>query len=122
MKALMEFADEIRGALKRSDEKKIEGLIYGINLPPNAFEMIAPAFRELYGMDLKASIIPPGELEEHQMHYVNMAPKSVRDALEWAVKLEYEISEGEGKVSGSLSFPVYSEGGAYKILLVGDLT
>ena len=110
---------EILEALKRSDEKKIEGMIYGINLPPDAFEMIVPMFRELYGLDLKASIIPLGELEEYQMHYVKMAPRSVRDALEWAVKLEYEIIDGQEKVSGNLSFPVYFVDGAYRILLVG---
>lgn len=69
-----QFAEDIRGVLKRSEEEKLRGMIHGINLPPNAFEMIVPMFREPYGMDLTASIIPLNELEDYQMQYVNMAP------------------------------------------------
>ena len=114
-----EFLQEVLDILKNGQEAKLEGLFHGINLPPNWFEMVAPEFTGLFGMDLKGAIIDINELEDYQLQTIQMAPQDVQDNTKHAIKLDYVVPDSNENESGSLTLPLYFVDGGYKILLVG---
>ena len=113
------FMEEILVILKNSEKEKLEGMFHGINLPPKWFEMVAPEFMRLFGMELKGTIIDIGELEDYQLQALRMAPQDVQDSVKHAIKLDYVVPDSDQNESGSLAFPIYFVDGRYKILLVG---
>ncbi len=113
------FMEEVLDVLKNSREEKLEGLFHGINLPPNWFEMVAPEFTGLFGMELKGAIIDISELEDYQLDSLRMAPRNVQDNVKQAIKLDYVIPDSDQNESGSLTFPICLFDKGYKILLVG---
>lgn len=110
-----EFVEEIITVLKNSDDQKLKGLFHGINLPPNWFEMVAPEFTSLFGLELKGSIIDINELED----YLQRVPRNIQNHVKYAIKIDYVIPDSEQKESGTLTFPVCFVDNRYKILLVG---
>ncbi len=114
-----EFMEEVLGVLRNAEEEKLEGLFHGINLPPNWFEMVAPEFTGLFGMELKGAIIDIGDLEDYQLQTLRMAPQDVQDNVKHAIKFDYVVPDSDQNESGTLTLPIYFMGGTYKILLVG---
>ena len=114
-----EFMEEVLGVLRNAEGEKLEALFHGINLPPNWFEMVAPEFEGLFGMELSGSIIDIGDLEDYQLQTLQMAPQEVQDNVKHAIKIDYVVPNSDQNESGTLTLPVYFMDGAYKILLVG---
>lgn len=81
--------------------------------------MVAPEFTGLFGMELKATIIDIGELDDYQLPSLAMAPQDVQDSVKHAIRLDYVVSDSDQAESGTLTLPIYFTDGRYKILLVG---